>query len=319
MNKVFINALGIAFIAAGFVAMASFYVVDETQQVVLTQFGKPIGAPVNKPGLHFKIPFIQVANVFDKRLLAWDGDPNQIPTLDKRYIWVDTTARWRIVDALKFMQSVGTEAVAQARLDDLIDSATRDVISNLRLVEAVRNSDSIIERMNNIKFDSDDLEMVVYDSELEPIKVGREELSRRIVKLAAENMADMGIELIDVRIKRITYVNEVLKKVYERMVSERKRAAEQYRSMGQGKKAEIEGRMAKDLEQIQSEAYKKAQEIQGKGDAEATRIYAQAYNQDPEFYSFLRTLEAYGVVVNDKTSLILNSSSDFYKYFNSIK
>jgi membrane protease subunit HflC len=232
---------------------------------------------------------------------------------------VDTTARWRIVDALKFMQSVGTEAVAQARLDDLIDSATRDVISNLRLVEAVRDSDSIIDRKNNIKFDSEDLEMVVYDTELEPIKVGREELSRRIVKLASENMADMGIKLIDVRVKRITYVNEVLKKVYERMVSERKRAAEQYRSMGQGKKAEIEGLMAKELEQIQSEAYKKAQEIQGKADAEATHIYANAYNQDPEFYSFQRTLEAYGTIINDKTSFIFKSSNDFYKYFDSIK
>jgi len=285
---------------------------------VLTQFGKPVGKPVVEPGLNFKIPFIQVAHAFDKRLLPWDGDPNQIPTLDKRYIWVDTTARWRIVDALKFMQSVGTEAVAQARLDDLIDSATRDVISNLRLVEAVRNSNNIIDRKDAIESDTNDLEMVVYDSELETIKVGREELSRRILKLASENMADMGIQLIDVRIKRITYVNEVLKKVYERMISERKRAAEQYRSMGQGKKAGIEGRMAKELEEIQSEAYKKAQDIQGKADAEATRIYAEAYNQDPEFYSFLRTLNAYRTVVNDRTSLILSSDSDFYKYFNSM-
>lgn len=319
MNKSLINIVSFVGIAIALVVAASFYVVDETQQVVVTQFGKPIGNPISEPGLHMKIPFIQVANVFDKRIISWDGDPNQIPTLDKRYIWVDTTARWRIVDALKFMQSVGTEAVAQARLDDLIDSATRDVISNLRLVEAVRDSNSIIDRIKNIVVDPNDLDMVVYDTEIEPIKVGREELTRRIVKLASENMADMGIKLIDVRIKRITYVNEVLKKVYERMISERKRAAEQFRSMGQGKKAEIEGLMSKELEQIQSEAYKKAQEIQGKADAKATQIYANAFNQDPEFYSFLRTIEAYENVINDKTSLILNSSSDFYKYLDTAK
>jgi len=312
------NILGVLLLLVVVVVANGVYVVDETQQAVVTQFGKPIGNSITEPGLHFKTPFIQMVTRFDKRLLEWDGDPNQIPPVDKRYIWVDTTARWHIVDALKFMQSVGTEAVAQARLDDLIDSATRDVISSLKLVEAVRDSNSIIDRKNKMEVEND-LEMVVYDTELEPIKVGREELTRRILALASENMADMGIELIDVRIKRITYVDEVLQKVYERMISERKRAAEQYRSLGQGKRAEIEGKQAKELEEIQSKAYKQAQEIKGKADAEAIKIYADAYNEDPEFYSFQRTLEAYRNVINDKTTLILSSDSDFYKYLKSIK
>jgi len=222
------------------------YIVDETKQVVITQFGKPVGEPITAAGLHFKMPLIQRAQYFEKRLLDWDGDPNQIPTKDKRYIWLDTTARWRITDALKFLQSVGTESGAHARLDDIINSATRDAITSHLLVEAIRNTNRILES-------TEKEEVVVFTEEaLEEITVGRETLAGLILDKAKVLAPQYGIELIDVRIKRISYVEAVRRKVYERMIAERKRAAEQYRSEGQGKKAEIEGQMGKELKQITS-------------------------------------------------------------------
>jgi membrane protease subunit HflC len=292
-----------------------FYEVDETQQAVVTQFGELIGQPKVEAGLYTKTPFIQTVDYFEKRILEWDGDPNQIPTLDKRYIWVDVTARWRIKDVLKFMQSVKTEANAQGRLDDIIDASTRDIISSHMLVEAVRNSNRLV---NVQEKDKIQMPAEVGATELDSIKGGREELSRKILRRAAEVVPNYGIELIDVRIKRINYVREVQAKVYERMVSERKRAAEQFRSEGQGKKAEIEGQMRKELEQIRAEAYKTAQEVKGKADAKAIKIYAEAYNKDPEFYAFVKSLENYRKSIDEKTTLILSTENDLFQYLQDI-
>jgi len=287
------------------VLSSALYVVDETQQVVITEFGQPVGKPITRAGLYIKKPFIQKVNYFDKRLLVWDGVPTQIPTRDKKYIWVDATARWRIVDPLKFLQSVGSERGAQARLDDIIDSATRDKITSYPLAEIVRNS--------NREFVTTEV-FIQKEEEITNIKKGREAISREILKEAAKLVPQYGIELIDVRIKRLNYVEDVRKKVYTRMISERKRVAEQYRSEGMGKKAEIEGMREKELQKITSEAYKKAEIIKGQADAKATKIYADAFSKDPEFYSFLRTLESYQDTLNEKSIIILTTNSDFYKY-----
>ncbi len=310
--KLFINiAIGLFVLVMLFFVSGALYIVDETQQVVITQFGKPVGDPAIKAGLYFKLPFIQHANYFDKRLLQWDGNPNQIPTKDKRYIWVDTTARWKIKDPLKFMQSVTNETGAHARLDDIIDSATRDYITNHKLVEVVRDSNRIIES----KVISDQDEIKASDDALDAVVVGREEITRGILKQASEMAPQYGIGLVDVRIKRINYVKEVRDKVYERMISERKRAAERYRSEGQGKKAEISGQMGKELKKIRSEAYRSAEEIKGKADAEAISVYADAYNRDPEFYSFLKTLDTYKNTIDGDTTVILSSDSEYFEYF----
>jgi membrane protease subunit HflC len=294
--------IGIAFLTG------AIYTVSEIQQVVITQFGRPVGSPVTKAGLHFKLPFIQHAHYFDERLLEWDGDPNQIPTRDKKYIWVDTTARWKIVDALRFLQSVGTERGAHARLDDIINSATRDVVTSHLLVETIRDSNRILDMQS-----ADEIAAIAEEA-LERIKIGRHELEGEILTRAEEIAPQYGIELVDVRIKRINYVEEVRKKVYERMIAERKRAAEKYRSEGQGKSAEIKGQKEKELKLITSEAYRTAQGIHGKADAEAVAIYADAYSRDPEFYSFLKTLETYSNTVDENTTVILTTDADYYKY-----
>lgn len=292
------------------VLSGAVYTIDETQQVVITQFGEPIGKPITDAGLHFKLPFIRQANYFEKRILEWDGSPNQIPTKDKRYIWVDTTARWKIVDALKFLQSVTNEPGAHARLDDVIDSATRDFITNHNLVEAVRNTNRIIEEGSMGK--EEVLDQIA--GELERIGFGRDLLTRGILQEASKIVPQYGIELVDVRVKRINYVSEVQRKVFDRMISERKRAAEQYRSEGQGKRAEIEGQMGKELKQIRSEAYKIAEEIKGKADAKAINIYADAYNRDPDFYAFLKTLDTYRDTIDEDTTVILTTDSEYLTY-----
>lgn len=313
MNKG-INALFIIlFLAVLLVVSGALYTVDETQQAVITQFGKLVGSPKTKAGLYFKMPFIQQATFFERRILQWDGDANQIPTLEKRFIWVDTTARWKIIDPLKFMQTVRTEPSAQSRLDDIIDASTRDIISSHSLVEVIRNSNRLIED-NDVSVEKNEFGR----TSLKPIKNGRSALSRKILERAARGTLDYGIELVDMRIKRINYVKEVRRKVYERMISERKRAAEQFRSEGQGKKAEIEGQMKKELEEIQSEAYKSAQEIKGVADAKAIKIYAEAYNKDPDFYSFVKTLDTYKDTINDDTTLILTTENEFYNQLNGI-
>jgi len=316
MKKLISLVVAVMILIALVIVSGAVYIIDETQQVVITQFGQPIGKPTTAAGLHFKVPFIQHANYFDKRILEWDGKPNQIPTKDKKYIWVDTTARWQIKDALKFLQSVTNEMGAQARLDDIIDSATRDFITSHKLVEVVRNTNRIIEEL---VLDVEDGSTGQIAGEIEKISFGRDTLTRGIVKEAAKTVPQYGVELIDVRIKRINYVSEVQKKVFERMISERKRAAEQYRSEGQGKKAEIEGQMARDLNEISSEAYKIAEKVKGKADAEAIQIYAVAYNNDPEFYSFLQTLDTYRKTVDKDTTLILTTDGEYLKYVTDTK
>ena len=283
----------------------SLYTVDQAQQVVITQFGEPIGDPIMEAGLHLKIPFIQKVNYFEKRILAWDGLPTQVPTKDKRYIWVDTTARWKIVAPLTFLQTMGTERTALGRLDDIIDSATRNQITNHLLYELVRDSGrKFVETEDSLEI----------EEEIGEVKFGREVITRGILAEASKIVPEFGIELVDVRIKRLNYVERVREGVYARMIAERKRVAEQYRSEGQGKRAEIEGRRAKELQRITSEAYRTAQEIKGEADAEATGIYAQAYNKSPEFYSFLRTLEIYEETMDENTLLIMTSDAEFYKY-----
>lgn len=293
-------------------ASGMFFIVDETKQVVITQFGKPIGKPIVSSGLHFKAPFIQQAHYFEKRLLEWDGDPNQIPTKDKKYIWVDTTARWKIVDALKFLQSVGNELSASSRLNDIINSATRDAITSNLLVEAVRDSNRILETKDLGE------DAIVSEEALERIDIGRQQLTRSILEKAKVLAPQYGIEIMDVRVKRINYVEEVRNKVYDRMIAERKRAAEKYRSEGFGKSAEIEGQVGKELKLITSEAYRQAQAIVGKADAEAINIYAGAYEENPEFYSFLKTLETYKGTIDGKSTVILTTDSDYYKYLKTL-
>jgi len=317
MSKEWNLLFGFVVVVIFLIASGAVYTIDESQQVVVTQFGKLVGVPKTKAGMYFKLPFIQTANYFDKRILPWDGDANQIPTLEKRFIRVDTMARWRISDVLKFMQSVKTEESAQTRLDDIIDASTRDVISRHKLVEAIRNSNRLLESENMKEQSQGDEDFG--KTALETIQSGREELSRKIFDRAAEVVPAYGIELIDVRIKRINYIEEVRQKVYERMISERKRAAEKFRSEGQGKKAEIEGLIQKELKDIQSEAYKTAQQVKGNADAKAIKIYADAYNNDPEFYSFMKTLETYKETINTGTTLILSTENEFFEYLDGTK
>ncbi|MBP9733637.1 MAG: protease modulator HflC [Candidatus Omnitrophica bacterium] len=290
-----------------------FYTVPEGRQAVITRFGEPVGGAVTKTGLHLRLPFIEQVHLFETRILEWDGDANQIPTKDKRFIWVDTTARWKIADPLKFLQTVGNESAAQARLDDTVDAITRDVISDQLLIEIVRSSNRELTQ-NLIQEGIADTEMTKADI----IKAGRNVLTREILSRAQKMTPEYGIELVDVRIKRIIYIDDVLKKIYERMVAERKRAAQQFRSEGLGRQAEIGGRREKDLNTIRSDAYRRSQEIKGKADAEAARIYAEAYGKDSDFYRFVQTLKSYEKTMDAKTTLVLSSDSDYLIYLKSI-
>jgi len=287
-----------------------FYILNEGKQVIITQFGKPIGKPVTKAGLHFKLPFIQKVNYFEKRILAWDGYPTQIPTKDKRYIWIDTTARWKIAKPLKFFQSVYNERGGHARLDDIVDSAVRDAVTSYNLIEMTRSSNRLIEELEQLEKEKEFIE----EGALEKIKTGRAQIREEILERAKELVPQYGIELVDVRIKRINYVEEVQKKVYDRMISERKRAAEEYRSEGRGVRAEIEGRTEKELKGILSEAYKKSQKVKGEADGKSAKIYADAYNKDRNFYSFLKTLETYKNTVDKNTTVILSTKGEYFKY-----
>jgi len=310
MNKAkYIVIASIIFLALIVVATSAF-IVDETKQVIITQFGKPVGKPIVTPGIHFKIPIIHQANFFDKRFLEWDGDPNQVPTKDKRFIWVDTYARWRITDPLLFFQRVRDERGALSRLDDILDGETRNAIARNILVEIVRSTNRIVQV-------SEDLAAGEEAESLLQIKQGREDLTRAIIKVASKRTLELGIELIDLRFKRINYVEEVQKKIFERMITERKRKADKFRSEGQGEASIILGNKGRDLKKIQSEAYKTAQEIIGKADAEATTIYAKVYNQNPEsreFYRFLKTMESYYTTLSDKDWLVLSTEGDFFRY-----
>lgn len=289
------------------------YVVTETDQVIITQFGKPIGNPINMPGMKFLVPFIQKANFFEKRFLEWDGDPNQVPTKDKRFIWVDTYARWRITDPLKFFQRLRDERGAQSRLDDILDGETRTAIANHNLVEVVRSTNREFVRDEEI-LDEGDMEI------FSQIEVGRERITREILAAATERIEDLGIEILDLRFKRLNYVEEVREKVYDRMITERKRIADKYRSEGQGEASKILGEKERELKRITSEAFRTAEEIKGKADAEATRIYANAYNRSGDsrdFYRFLKTMETYQSSFNADDWLILSSENDFYRFLKS--
>ncbi len=323
MNKRLVINLGISVVALVLV-FGSAYTLPEGRQALITQFGRVVGKPVTKAGLQWKLPLIQEVRYFDKRILEWDGDSNQIPTKDKKFIWVDTTARWRISDAMKFAETVRTEAAAQTRLDSILDGATRDVISNHNLVEAVRNTNTILDQANKrkqqakrpvdepLKTSSLELEEEI-TGELEAIQVGRERLSGMIHARAKDKLDELGIELIDVQLRRIAYEKSVEEKVYDRMISERKRIAEKIRSTGKGEQAKIQGKLNQDLKEIESNAYRKSQEIRGRGEAESISIYARSLGQDPAFYAFTRTLDAYKKTLKGKGSFIMSTDSDFLR------
>jgi membrane protease subunit HflC len=292
-----------------FVIYSAAYTVDETQQVVVTQFGRIVGEPKTDPGLKFKIPFIQTANYFNKNLLEWDGDPGQVPTLDKTFIWVDTFARWRIVDAVKFFQTVNNRFNAVGKLNDIIDPAVRNFITSHHLIEAVRKSNRKLDTAEIGLDEADRGTRVSYS-----ISVGRQKITQGIMEQAQPKLTPFGIELVDVKIKRINYVEQVRKSVYGRMIAERNQIAEKFRSEGKGEAQKILGEKERDLQEIQSEAFKRAQKIKGAADAEATILYAEAYGKDPEFYSFVQTLEIYREVLDKNSSLILSTDSEFLKY-----
>jgi len=291
------------------VATAFVFTVSETNQVIVTQFGSPKRV-IKEAGLHFKLPFIEQVNTLDKRVLEWDGNPTQVPTLDKKYIWVDSFARWRITDPLMFFKTVAIEASAHGRLDDIINGAVRNKISNHPLIEAVRTSDRPMSIMTGIDGEA--------TGEVHNVEAGRDAIVEEVLAEAKQAATEFGIEIIDIRFKRINYVEQVRESVYQRMITERQRIASKYRSEGEGQKLEIEGRKEKEEKQIISEAYKKAQEIMGKADAEAIRTYAEAYAKDPEFYSFLETLTSYEENLATGTVLILSTDGDYLKYLKTL-
>ncbi len=300
----------ILLIAATVLVYDSAFTVNETEQVVITQFGRIVGEAIKDPGLKFKLPFIQKAHVFNKNILEWDGEPGQIPTLDKTFIWVDAFARWRIVDPIKFFQTVNNRLNAMSRLNDIIDPAVRNFITSHKLIDAVRKSNREL----------DTAEVGLEDLEKKPqshygITIGREKITQGILEQAQPKVDQFGIELVDVKIKGINYVEEVRKSVYDRMIAERKQIAEKFRSEGKGEAQKVLGQKDKELQQITSEAYRIAQELKGKADAEATQIYAAAYGLDPDFYSFLQTLEVYNDSLDKSSSVLLSTDSELMKYF----
>jgi membrane protease subunit HflC len=291
-----------------------FYIVHETEQVIITQFGDPVGEAVVLPGLKFKIPFIQKTNFFEKRYLEWDGDRNQIPTRDKKFIFVDSYARWQITDPLQFYQRLGNERGAQSRLDDILDGETRNAIASHDLLEIVRTS-------NREPDTTGALMLEVVEDSLVDINMGREEIQEEIQRLANVRASDLGIAILDFRIKRVNYVEDVRRTVYDRMISERNRIADEFRSEGQGEASRINGEKERDLARIQSEAFREAEIIRGEADAEAAAIYNSAYNrnnQSRELYSFVRSMNAYTKTMDKETNIILSTNSDFFRYLNRI-
>ncbi len=300
--------IALAFIA--FITLrGSVFVVQETEQIMLTQFRKPVDRQINTPGLKFKVPFIQEVHRFEKRYLAWDGDRNQLPTRDKRFIFVDAYARWHITDPLLYFQRLRDERGAQTRLADILDGETRNAIANHDLIEVIRTSNR--EALPDLTEEGEGLLV------LDPISVGRDKIRQEILAKAQERTEDLGIEILDFQFKRINYVPEVRRKVYERMITERKRIADRFRSEGQGEASRIQGDKDRDLKQIRSDAYRQAQEIVGRADSEATRIYAAAYDQSPqarEFYSFLKTMESYSRAIDPGTTLLMSTDGEFFRY-----
>jgi membrane protease subunit HflC len=290
---------------------SSVFTVQEKDQVIITQFGKPVGEAITTPGMHFKVPLIQDANYFEKRVMEWNGDPNQVPTKDKKFIFVDTYARWQIIDPLQFFTRLTNERGAQSRIDDILDGDTRDFIANNDIEEAVRTSNRIPESS-----DTD----IIGDS-LEKINVGRDSIQNMILKSANIQTKELGIRILDFRFKRINYVQEVQNQVYERMKSERFRIADKFRSEGQGEASRINGEKERELKKIQSLAFRDAEMIKGKADATAASIYAEAYNtsnQSRNFYGFLKSMETFEKTFDGKTSIFISTDSELYKYLKSM-
>ncbi len=304
---IFIGILGVF----GF---SPVYIVDETEQVVITKFGKPIGDAIQTPGLKFKIPYY-TATVFPKNLLEWDGDPDQYPTLDKTFIWVDTFARWKIVNPLKYFETLNNERAAQSRLDSILNSSIRDAITSHSLIETVRNTDRQLE----VDIFDSGMDGTKQEAALDKVVTGRAKIARKILEQAQPKLEDFGIQLVDVKIKRLNYSDEVQRSVFDRMIAERNQIAEKFRSEGQGEARKIEGDREKEMKRITSEAYKTAEEIKGRADAEATLIYSEAFGKDPEFYSFTKTLDIYKQSMGKDSSLVLSTDSEFMKYFKSYK
>jgi membrane protease subunit HflC len=296
-----------------FLSSQILYIVNEQEQVIITQFGEPVGEAITEPGLKVKVPFLQKANYFEKRYLEWDGDPNQVPTKDKVFIFVDTYARWQITDPLKYFERLGNERGAQSRLDDILDGETRNAVAGNDLVELIRST--------NREASKDGLIADIQQDSLQKISVGRGAIQDQIVTLANERAEDLGIEILDFRFKRINYAEEVRRTVYERMISERNRIADKFRSEGQGEASRITGEKERELLRIQSEAFREAETIRGRADAQAAAIYNAAYNKNSaarDLYSFIKSMEAYTNTIDSETSLIISTNSEFYKYLNSI-
>lgn len=308
-------------IAAGIVALSALYTVDETEQVVITQFGRVVGEPITEPGLNFRIPVIQRINVFPKNIQAWDGDPGQIPTGDKTYIWVDSFSRWRIVDPVAYMRTVTDIQSALSRLDDIINPAVRNVITSHQLIETVRTSNREMTALDHGNIEDEAVQQALEEIEREQrpaqysVEVGRQRMTRMMLEDAQPKLDHLGIELIDIKIKRVNYVQEVRNSVYNRMIAERNQMAEKIRSMGEGEARKIDGDRERDLLEIQSEAYAVSEEIKGRADAEATRIYAEAYSLDSEFYAFMKSLDVYKSSLG-KAQLVLSTDSRFLEYLN---
>lgn len=312
MREIRIAVLVIIVLLALAVLWSAVFTVNETEQVVITQFGKPVGKPITTPGLKMKMPFVQDVHSFEKRFLEWEGDPNQIPTRDKRFIWVNSYARWRINDPLLFFQRLHDERGAQSRLDDIIDGETRNTIAKHELIDLVRAT-------NRPFIVAEDVAELSKPEAAERVVFGRDKLTAEVLQNARRRTGDLGIEILDFRIKQINYVDAVRQEVYARMISERKRIAERYRSEGAGEAARIAGEKERQLQVIESEAYRTSQQIRGKADAEAADIYAAAYNRDPDFYRFLKSMVTLKESFDAETVLVLSTDSELLRYLNSAK
>lgn len=314
MNKYTQIAVLAVLIIGGYVLMSSIYTVSEIEQVIITQFGKPVGEPVTEAGLKLKVPFIQHVNPIDKRVLEWDGAPSDMPTKDKLYISVDLYARWRITDPLQYFLRLRDERSAQSRLDDILGSETRNAVAKHELIEIIRTTKDRVPLRDDLLTEA---ERQLNMGTLVPIQKGRQQVENEIFSAAAEKVRVFGIELLDIRFKRINYNASVRPKIYDRMISERRQIAERFLSEGNGEAARINGNRIRDLNKIQSEAYRQVEEIRGAADAKATEIYAKAYNQGPEavrFYEFTRTMQAYKAIISENTTLVLSTDSDLFKF-----
>ena len=319
--KALLGILGVC--AAAVVALASTYTIDEREQAILTQFGKPIGDPIKEPGLHFKLPFVQRVNRFDKRWLEWDGEVDEMRTSEKTPILVDSYARWRIVDPLTYFLRMRNEETAQSRLDDVIESETRNVLASNALIEVVRATNRELPLGTDVSLPIDGAapegRKPGTHKVVTQVTIGREKLTRMVLERVQKTVPEYGIEVVDLRLQRVNYTPSVEQKVFERMISERKRIASRYRSEGQGESARILGRLTEDLKRIESEAYRQVQEIEGGADARATAIYARAHNLDPELYRMLKSLESYQAAVDTDTTMVLSTDSDFFRALKSIR